>query len=276
VSRKLVHLLSVQGAAFAAAQALRDRLGFSFPKADWVVHNLPTDLCAGMLDQDAQELADALRQAGVEVELRDSALSTPMLVFHPAYDRDPPRTVSHFEAPGRRIYWVLEDRLGGMGRPSQLADLAELARHGVKLLVSLSHMAPPSEVLHRMGIESLHVPVPDFGVPTDEQVDTCVAHLQRVVKGGGRAVVHCGAGLGRTGTMLACYLVATGQSPEQAITRVRQFRPGAIETCSQEEFVSSYAVRARALAAARPPTQAEPAKRSKPKRRKQTKKKRRR
>ena len=266
----------MKGAASAAAQAIRDRLGFSFPKADWIVHNLPADLCAGMLDQDAQELADALRQTGLEVELRDSALATPMVVFHSAYDRDPPRTFAPFEAQGRRIYWVLENRLGGMGHPSQIADLAELVRHRVKLLVSLSHVPPTSEVLHRMGIESLHVPVPDFGVPTDEQVDTCVAHLERVVKAGGRAVVHCGAGLGRTGTMLACYLVATGQSPEQAIAQVRQARRGAIETWSQEEFVSSYAARASVRAAAQTRTRAEPANQSKPKRRKQTRKKRRR
>jgi len=49
--------------------------------------------------------------------------------------------------------------------------------------------------------------------------------------------VHCGAGLGRTGTVLACYLISRGLCAEHAIDRVRDARPGAIEAINQIAFV---------------------------------------
>jgi len=52
--------------------------------------------------------------------------------------------------------------------------------------------------------------------------------------------VHCGAGLGRTGTVLACYLVSRGLTAEQAIGEVRLARPGAVEAVSQVAFVYAY------------------------------------
>jgi atypical dual specificity phosphatase len=58
-------------------------------------------------------------------------------------------------------------------------------------------------------------------------------------------VVHCGAGLGRTGTLLACYLVSTGLRPDQAIARVRCVRPGSVETRAQEAAVEAFGQRAR-------------------------------
>jgi atypical dual specificity phosphatase len=56
--------------------------------------------------------------------------------------------------------------------------------------------------------------------------------------------VHCGAGLGRTGTLLACYLVSSaGLTADEAIARVRAARPGSIETDEQEQAVRRFAQR---------------------------------
>ncbi|HCA46062.1 MAG TPA: protein-tyrosine-phosphatase, partial [Armatimonadetes bacterium] len=49
--------------------------------------------------------------------------------------------------------------------------------------------------------------------------------------------VHCMAGLGRTGTMIACYLVSQGMPAEEAIAEVRRARPGSIQTEQQEQAV---------------------------------------
>ncbi|HXD88899.1 MAG TPA: dual specificity protein phosphatase family protein, partial [Urbifossiella sp.] len=57
--------------------------------------------------------------------------------------------------------------------------------------------------------------------------------------------IHCGAGLGRTGTVIAAYLVAGGMSSKEAVTRVRQLRPGSVETAEQERAIDAFARRSK-------------------------------
>ena len=52
--------------------------------------------------------------------------------------------------------------------------------------------------------------------------------------------MHCGGGLGRTGTLLACYLVRQGLPAAEAIERVRAVRPGSVETRQQAQAVHAY------------------------------------
>lgn len=53
--------------------------------------------------------------------------------------------------------------------------------------------------------------------------------------------VHCALGFGRTGTMLACYLVKErGLAAGDAIAEIRRLRPGSIETYEQEKAVFQF------------------------------------
>jgi len=54
---------------------------------------------------------------------------------------------------------------------------------------------------------------------------------------------RCGAGLGRTGTLLAAYFVTQGDSADEAIARVRAGRPGSVETLQQEQAVHEFSRR---------------------------------
>jgi atypical dual specificity phosphatase len=151
--------------------------------------------------------------------------------------------------------WVIEDRLAGMPRPGvrrPLAlDLAFVREAGVDLLVSLTEEAPAADALAAAGLDALHIPVKDFTAPTLEQMHAFVAAVRQRHTDGQVVGVHCGAGLGRTGTMLAAYFVAEGMTAPKAIAHVRSLRPGSIETVAQEQAIAAFehALRQRAESA---------------------------
>lgn len=98
------------------------------------------------------------------------------------------------------------------------------------------------EVAVRAGLESLWLPVADVSVPmsmesTTYLVDQVVARMS----GGDTVVIHCRGGLGRSGTIAACCLVACGKKSATAIRLVRAARPGAVEVEAQERFVAGFA-----------------------------------
>lgn len=88
-------------------------------------------------------------------------------------------------------------------------------------------------------------PIPDFGVPGDREAFWSLASkIATQLRTGGRVLIHCGAGIGRTGTLATCVLLALGQPPVRAQEAVSMTgsRP---ETAEQQELVSWCAVRAR-------------------------------
>ncbi len=141
--------------------------------------------------------------------------------------------------------WLIPGVLAGCAKPGLLApleaDLAALAAEGVRLVVSLTEEPLPGEALAAQGLEAAHLPVVDYTPPSPRQLARFVALLEEAERGGRPVVVHCLAGKGRTGTLLAVALVARGSRPEGAVARVRQLRPGSIETPAQERAVQDFA-----------------------------------
>jgi hypothetical protein len=86
----------------------------------------------------------------------------------------------------------------------------------------------------------------DFGLPLDpETAASQIEHAFALAERGGLIEVGCRAGLGRTGTVLACMAVLAGVPATQAVDWVRRaYNPGAVETPAQEAWVLWFAKRA--------------------------------
>ena len=96
--------------------------------------------------------------------------------------------------------------------------------------------------IQRRGMVWLHLPIRDVSTPSAEFEAEWPAHsekLQGLLDAGQNVLVHCKGGLGRAGMISARLLVESGVEPEAAIARVREARPGAIETREQETWVKS-------------------------------------
>ncbi|HEX5136784.1 MAG TPA: dual specificity protein phosphatase family protein [Planctomycetota bacterium] len=135
----------------------------------------------------------------------------------------------------RNFSWIVEGRVAGMARPRP-DDLAWLRAQGVTAILSLTEARP-----ELLGFDVHHIPVVDMTSPTLDQLHDAVGFIRQIVEHGGAVVAHCTAGMGRTGTILAAYLVREGLTVDEALQRVRLLRPGSVETLEQEEILSTYA-----------------------------------
>jgi atypical dual specificity phosphatase len=144
-------------------------------------------------------------------------------------------------APPHGFSWIEKPYLAAMARPSEIDDLLWLRNQSIQLLVSLTEDRLRRDWVNESGLLVFHVPMIDMEAPTLDQIDRAVSAINRAIEQQMGVAVHCGAGLGRTGVVLAAYLVNKGMAPQNAISRVRRLRPGSIETDEQAEVIEEYA-----------------------------------
>jgi protein-tyrosine phosphatase/nicotinamidase-related amidase/aminoglycoside phosphotransferase (APT) family kinase protein len=161
-----------------------------------------------------------------------------------------------------RVGWI-DPSLTGLGRlgitlcPGRRdrgrdlsTDLAQLRADGVTRLLCLltdselgwagvPDLGPRAQAA---GFTYRRLPVPDQGAPDVSDAIDLVRWCREGTEQGEAVVVTCMGGLGRSGTVAACFLVAAGMPTEAAIAAVRAARgPRALETITQEDFVVMFA-----------------------------------
>jgi len=159
------------------------------------------------------------------------------------------------------INWIDKEHINirgriGIGRApgygsDRLGDFRSIKEQGISMIYclqeedELQYLAGETakqraESLKEFGIEFVHSPIGDFGVPTPEQAIRLSKMIMNDAIGGKSILIHCMGGLGRSGTIVACALVHYGIKPDEAIKIVRTVRPGTLETDEQVQFVIEF------------------------------------
>jgi atypical dual specificity phosphatase len=138
----------------------------------------------------------------------------------------------------KNFSWLEEGKVAGCVRPENVAELNGLKESGIKTIISLTGTPLNSEHVKKLGFEYLHEHV--SGAPSIEQLHRIVSFIDEQNRHGRPVVVHCGEGRGRTGTILAAYLIVHGRGAEDAMRIVREKRSGSIQNEEQESLIRKF------------------------------------
>jgi atypical dual specificity phosphatase len=147
--------------------------------------------------------------------------------------------------PPYHFSWIEPSVVAGLAMPDSREDLAWLRENGIQVLISLTEYLPRREWINEAGLMSVHIPIPDMDAPNLRQFELCRQTIEKAKSQNMGVAIHCAAGRGRTGTMLAAYLIDQGQGAAEAIQAIRTARPGSIETQHQVAALVHYAAERR-------------------------------
>lgn len=139
------------------------------------------------------------------------------------------------------IYWIDKQRFAGASEPN-LEDFPFLKTFEWGGMVNLQNESSTDELATLLAIPYLHIPIKDFSIPTETDLETILEFFHECQNDNPNlpVLIHCTAGHGRTGTIIAAMLVVIDRiKPEDAIKYVRGVNPLAIETKEQENFIKS-------------------------------------
>ena len=135
--------------------------------------------------------------------------------------------------------WLIEGKLAGSAIPTSFEEIKWLVDGGVKSIVTVREESLDDDWIKN--INYLHIHSNDMGVPEFEDLIKAVDFIHQRITYNEPEMVHCLAGLGRTGTILACYLIKYQKlSADDSIQKVRESRPGSIQSFPQEEIIFQF------------------------------------
>jgi atypical dual specificity phosphatase len=137
--------------------------------------------------------------------------------------------------------WIEKGRLAGSGYPASRGQLQWLSANGIEVILSLTEDPLPGEWLRGLPLTVENMPMRDHAVPDVDRLGRAASYIREQLNGGKAVLVHCLAGEGRTGCVLAAFLISSKEvGATEAITILRRLKPEFVET-QQEKAVGEFA-----------------------------------
>lgn len=109
-----------------------------------------------------------------------------------------------------------------------------LKEQGIRTVLTLTEQPLPARWLEGLGLDVRHIPIRDHARPDFETLQEAAGFISANLLKGNATLVHCLAGQGRTGCVLAAYLVKSeGMTASQALKTLRQIKPQFVETAQE-------------------------------------------
>ena len=165
--------------------------------------------------------------------------------------------------PIRDSYWLIEGQLlageypGARDENRARQKIEAILATGIRSFIDLTETIDPltpyeailEELATGMGIEVSYrrMPIRDMSIPTTEVMADILSTIESEISAGRPVYFHCWGGIGRTGTVAACWLVEQGHSCDDALQRIRELRAGTTDaleespqTDRQRDFVRGW------------------------------------
>lgn len=149
-----------------------------------------------------------------------------------------------------KIEWIEKDILAASGIPIGEKDLRSLFEQGIRAIISLTEHPLTTQakiepdMLDEIGLTYLHAPILDQYPPNSETIWKTIQFIDQMVKQHRPTLIHCHAGVGRTGTVLHAYYLAEGLSLEEAKEKVKKLKSSSqflMLSDKQKAFLESFA-----------------------------------
>lgn len=173
--------------------------------------------------------------------------------------------MTEIQKPIPESYWVIPGYLLAGEYPGRYQE--ELTRQRLDAMIeagfdtfidltdphenmSYTQMLQEEARIYDVAVRHFSFPIPDFGLPTPEQMNSILDAIDETLQEGRKIYLHCWGGIGRTGTVVGCYLVRLGKDGAEALDQLAdwwggvpksRFHPQSPETAPQRSFVLGWA-----------------------------------
>jgi len=136
--------------------------------------------------------------------------------------------------------WVIEGKLAASGMPSSAAQVRWLEKNGIASILTLTESPLPDSWFEGTNLRSMHISMADHAPPDPEKLRAAADNIDLQLRKGRPVLVHCLAGVGRTGCTIAAYMIVyQGKDAKGAIESLRKLRPRSVES-AQESAVYGF------------------------------------